>query len=109
MPWWLASLAANAAIITIEYLNRTSVDGLGGTLSRTWWLIALAQSFLFFAYNGAPSLMVAWVVFTIGNSLMRLVMAGTILNEPLSYLWAGAGVAAMSVASYCIKQATSGG
>lgn len=106
MPWWTISLIANAAIIATEYLNRTQPTQLDA-LRYTWLLIVIAQTCLYYSYNGAPSLMMAWVVFTIGNSAMRLAMAGTILGEPLKIHWAIVACVLMTSGAYCIKLATS--
>lgn len=106
MPWWMISLIANFAIITTEYINRTSPTQLDA-LKKTAILIVIAQTCLYYSYNGAPSLMMAWVVFTIGNSAMRLGMAGLILNEPLKLPWALLAVGLMTAGAWCIKLATS--
>ena len=105
IPWWIASLVANVSIITTEYINRTQPDLLSA-LSRTWPLIVVAQACLFFSYNGAPSLLMAWIVFTVGNSVIRLTMAGTVLGETFHVQWAVVGAILMALASFCIKRAT---
>lgn len=105
LPWWAISLLSNVAIIATEYLNRTQ-PSMQEALVRTWPLIVLAQVCLYFSYNRAPSLLVAWIMFSVGNSAMRLLMAGTVMHEPFHAPWAVAGAVLMMVASYCIKQAT---
>lgn len=107
IPWYFASIVASVSVITIEYFNRMS-GGLAEALPRTLPLIALAQVALFFSYNGAPTLLAAWIAFSVGSSVTRLTMAGAILDEPLHYTWAGLGAALMVAASYCIKKATAG-
>ena len=104
VPWWVISLISNVAIIATEYINRTS-PSIGAAVRKTWPLILLAQACLFFSYNRAPSLLAAWIVFTIGNSAMRLTMAATVLDEPLKLKWALAAAALMVAGSYCIKRA----
>ena len=106
VPWWLLSLVSNVAIIATEYLNRKQPTLLSAW-GRTWPLILVAQACLYFSYNRAPSLLTAWIVFTVGNSIIRLTMAGTVLGEPFKPHWAFAGAALMAVASYCVKMATS--
>lgn len=106
MPWWMISLISNFAIITTEYLNRTEPTQYEA-LKKTFILIVIAQTCLYYSYNGAPSLMMAWVVFTIGNSVMRLGMAGLVLNEPLKLPWAVLACLLMTTGAYCIKLATS--
>jgi len=105
IPWWAASLASNVAIIATEYINRTS-PSFGAAISKSWALILFAQVCLFISYNGAPSLLAAWVTFTVGNSFVRLVMASTVLGEPLRLPWAIVAAAFMAAGSYCIKRAT---
>ncbi len=106
MPWWIAtSLLANAAIISVEYLNRQQPD-LGSALMRTWPLIILAQVCLYFSWHYAPSLMVAWATFALGNSLMRLVMVGSALGEPMKMTWTVGGIALMMLGSYLVKVGT---
>lgn len=107
LPWWAVSLASNVAIIATEYVNRTSPT-LWGAWSRTWPLILVAQAGLWFSYRHAPSLLAAWIVFTCGNSAIRLLMAATVLGEPFRAPWALAGAALMVLASWCIKRATMG-
>ena len=103
--WAFASLLANATIIATEYLNRTQPTLLAAW-SRTWPLILVAQACLYFSYNRAPSLLMAWIVFTVGNSMMRLTMAYLFLKEPFHAQWAVGGALLMALASYCIKKAT---
>lgn len=107
-PWWVVSLASNAAIIRTEYLNRTA-PSFPAALVNTWPLILFAQACLFYSYNRAPSLLIAWVVFTTGNSAMRLIMARFFLDEPFRPAWALAAASLMIAGSYCIKMATTKG
>ena len=102
--WIVASLLSNFAIIGVEYLNRTS-PSLLTSWSRAWPLIFLGQLCLWYSYRHAPALFTAWIVFTIGNSLVRILMAATLLDEPLRLPWIVAAATAMIVGSYCIKQA----
>lgn len=105
VPWWAISLLSNIAIIATEYLNRTSPT-LPAAWSRSWPLILMAQAGLWFSYRHAPSLLGAWIVFTIGNSAVRLLMASTVLGEPFRPQWALLGAGLMVAASFCIKRAT---
>lgn len=107
LPWWAVSLISNVAIIATEYLNRTSPT-LWAAWSRTWPLILVAQAGLWFSYRHAPTLMVAWVVFTTGNSAIRLLMAATVLGEPFRPQWALLGAGCMVAGSFCVKRATMG-
>jgi multidrug transporter EmrE-like cation transporter len=107
LPWWfVASLMANVAINVIEFMNRTASHGTSfpQQLLLTWWLILVAQFGLFHAWKGAPSMMIAWAVFSSMNALMRLVSNHFFLGEPLS--WQGwAGVAVMFAGMYLVKTA----
>lgn len=105
LPFWAASIIANLAIIVCEYVNRTSAD-LPSALVRTWPLIVLAQVCLWAAWNGAPSLMIAWAVFFIGSSLARLLLVTTVLGEPIRLAYVLAGVAIMGLGSFVVKLGT---
>lgn len=108
MPWWIAaSVVANVAIIITEYLNR-STAGLGNALMHTWPFILTAQVCLYFAWRTAPSLLLVWAVFTLGNSIMRIAMVGLWLHEPLKWTWIVLGISLMFVGSYAIKMGTTG-
>lgn len=104
MTWWMASLLSNVAIIMVEYINRTATGGFISVLPKTFLLIILAQFCLFRAFNGAPHWMIAWVVFAVGNSLMRVVsvnfMAG---HEVANWYYTGGGCAVMMAGAYLVK------
>lgn len=74
IPTWVCwSLLANAMITFIEYVNRTGgYASFGAVLPHTGLLILIAQAGLFYAWRDASSMMLAWAVFTVGNSAMRL-------------------------------------
>lgn len=73
MPWYIAaSLLSNVCIIWIEHVNRGAVGGWVSALPQTWLPIIMAQWCLFHAFNGAPHWLTAWLVFVIGNSIMRV-------------------------------------
>lgn len=73
IPWWIASLVSNVAIIYTEYINRSTAGGWEHALPKTLGPIILAQFCLYIAFNQAPHWLAAWAFFTIGNSLMRVV------------------------------------
>ena len=104
MTWWVASLVSNACIVMVEYLNRTAPPGdLVAALKNTWPLIAVAQVCLFYSFNGAPHLMIAWLVFALGNSTMRMGMVYT-TGQPIgSWPLVLAGVTGMLACSYVLK------
>jgi hypothetical membrane protein len=104
--WWvIASVMANAAIIAVECLNRTQ-PSLGDAMVRTWPLIVLAQVGLYFSWHHAPHMMVAWLVFTVGNSIMRVIATTSVLGEPMKIWWVLLGIALMFAGSLAIKQGT---
>lgn len=105
MPWYLASLLANLCIIVVEYINRETVGGFSQALLRTFPFIFVAQWCLFTAWNGAPHWLTAWVVFAIGNSLMRVltvhVSAG---HEVTSWPLAALGIGGMLASALVVKE-----
>lgn len=105
MPWYAASIIANAAIMGVEYINRTTPDGVLHALSRSALLIAVAQVCLYYAFNGAPHWLMAWAVFVLGNAGMRVCMvylgAG---HEVASWNFVLAGTTIMLVGTFIIKK-----
>jgi hypothetical protein len=110
MPVWvLFSLMSNAAIQWVEYLNRTSTAaGFVQQLTWTWPLILVAQWGLFETWRGAPHVLAAWLVFTVGNCVMRLLMSRFILGESFQW-WGLLGVAGMMASAWVVKEALSYG
>lgn len=105
MPWWVWSIVANLAINVIEFLNRTGGFATPLVAFRTTGpLIILAQVGLFYAWKGAPSMMLAWACFSAMNSLMRLVSNHYFVGEPLS-VQGWAGCALMFAGMYVVKTA----
>lgn len=105
LPWWLASLVANVAIIATEYLNRTAPGGWTSVLPQTAPLIIVAQWCLFVTWRDAPHWLVAWIGFAVGSSVMRLVavrFAGD--DEVENWPLVAACVAGMLACSYGLKR-----
>ncbi len=104
MTWWIASLISNVSIILTEYLNRTGDGNWVSVLPKTLPLIILAQWCLFRAFNGAPNWMIAWMMFTIGNAIMRVIavnfMAG---HEVGNWYYTLCGVSVMIAGSFLVK------
>ena len=106
MPWYVASLLANVAIIATEYLNRI---GAGPSwirvLPKTLPFIAAAQYGLFVAFSQAPSWLAGWAFFTVGNSIMRVAavhaMAG---HEVASWPHAALGIGVMMAGAFLVKE-----
>lgn len=104
MSWIFFSLLANAAIISVEYLNRSGSGAWLSVLPRTLPLIIVAQYSLFRAWNGSPHWLQAWVVFTIGNSIVRVLAVRTFaLGEVGSWPLAIGGVAVMMLGGFLVK------
>ena len=103
MTWWAASIIANLSISVVEYLNRTGgYENFSTALLHTFPFIAAAQLGLFYCWRDAPSFMLAWCTFTVGNSLLRMVSAQFLVGEPLSW-YTVAGVSTMFLGTYFIK------
>lgn len=107
LPWYLASLIANVAIIATEYLNRNATGGWTSVLPQTAPLIIVAQWCLFLAFNGAPHWLMAWAVFTIGNSLMRVATVGLTAGEIASYPHVLLGIVIMVGGAFLLKEGLS--
>ena len=104
--WFAASLLANVSINIIEYLNRVCPPDRGflGQLMYTGPLIFVAQLGLFYAWKGAPSMILAWACFSSMNALMRLVSNHFFVNEPLN-VQGWVGCACMFLGMYIVKTA----
>lgn len=103
--WVFWSLVSNAAIMAVEYLNRYhSSDGWLHTLQWTALPIILAQFGLYKAWSGAPHFLAAWLVFTLGNSAMRLSLVHWGTEESFAW-WGTVGVALMLGGAYVVKEA----
>ena len=103
MPWWVASILANVCIATIEYMNRVGgFPDFGRAVMTTWPLIIIAQLGLFYAWRDAPSFMFAWAFFALGNSILRVISAQYLIQEPSSWLTL-TGVAVIFVGAALVK------
>lgn len=101
--WWIAALVANANIAVVEYLNRTAgYPTFWDAVLRTGPFILVAQAGLYYCWRGAPSFMMAWAFFTVGNMVMRLLSNHYLVGERLTIV-GYAGVALMLLAGQLIK------
>jgi hypothetical protein len=105
-PWaWVVfSLASNACIIVTEYINRSAKGGWGEVILQTAPLIIVAQYCLFRAFNGSSHWFTAWVVFTLGNAVLRT--GGVALLSPeevTSWTRVSLGIVGMFAYSYLVK------
>ena len=104
LPWWLASLMSNVAIIYIEYMNRSTTSGWLSVLSYTFLPICFAQWCLFRGFNGAPHWLIAWTVFALGNTAMRIVAVQTLAgHEVKSWTYTMSGVTVILLGSWLVK------
>lgn len=105
MAWWVASVISNVAIISTEYLNRNGTGGWVSVLPQTFPLIVVAQWCLYHTFNNAPHWFMAWAVFTIGNSAMRLAAVGVFGEKVGNWPLAISSVAIMICAALMMKTA----
>lgn len=89
--WVLTSVLANVLIMIIEFHYRTMVFSPQVFL-RLVPLVVLMQLCLWYTWHQASSLMLAWAVFTAGNTVLRLVS---------SYVLVGEGVSVSTVLGVC--------
>lgn len=83
MQWWMAGIIANICIAIVEYLNRKGgFNGFLEALPYTIWFIFIAQWGLYTSWRHAPSMLIAWVWFTAGNNIIRLLSAYWLVGEP---------------------------
>jgi hypothetical protein len=105
VPWWVAGLLANIAICGVEYFNRTRGAGGGGWLTVlpfTFPFIVLGQWALYRSWNGAPTMMVAWMYFTLGNNVIRLASSYWLVGERFGWQ-VPVGCAVMFAGSWLVK------
>jgi hypothetical protein len=107
VPWYCWGILANVFIALIEYQNRVGgSSSYLGTLQTTWWMIFVAQCGLFYAWRCAPSMMLAWAAFTLGNTVVRMVSVQWAVHEPPSWATIG-GVAVMVLGAFMVKAGSS--
>lgn len=103
MSWWAWAFVANAAIMVIEYLNRTA--GFATPLHAfrvTLPMILVGQVGLFYCWRDAPQMLQAWMVFTLGNCVLRLASVTWAVGEVPSFTTL-AGVALMMAGGALVK------
>jgi len=95
---------AVTSISGIEYISRTT-DGVWLALIKSAPLVAVSQYCLYYIFSNGPSVMGAWIVFTIAMSVSRMVNSTFVLKEDLDSCWLVAGIVMMTLSGLCIKQA----
>jgi uncharacterized membrane protein HdeD (DUF308 family) len=92
----------------VEFINRTTPGGWLHALPRSALLIVVAQWCLYRCWNGAPHWMIAWVLFALVNSIMRVALVYFVSGENVNNWWhVLAGVATMLLGSFLIKEGLS--
>jgi len=101
--WVLWSLLANVSALLVEYVNRKDMFGgfLAG-LPYTIWPMVVIQVALYYSFKTAPTYMMAAMVFTVGNAVLRVVSNSMFVNEELNWM-IGLGVAGMVVSGIVVK------
>jgi len=101
--WMFWGIVANLAICFIETVNHTNKAGnWAGTLLWTALPILVCQWALYRLFAGAPTLLVAWIIFTIGNSLFRVLSQSWWMGNPVTP-WQIAGISIMIAGAYLVK------
>ena len=87
-----------------EYTARTA-ETFGSYIGEVWTFLLLGQFCLYILFNTAPSVMVAWLSFTLTMSAMRVANSYFILDEGLDMRFVCASAALMLAAAITLKQA----
>jgi len=94
MHWVMTAFMACSGIQVVEYLNRTmGHTGWARVLLWTCVPIVFSQWSLWMTWKNAPSLMMAWIYFTVINSIMRLGTSYMAGETPNLYTYAGVALA----------------
>ena len=96
--WILAGLLANVGIMFVEYINRTQDGNFFQVLPVTIGPIMIAQFGLWYSWSHAPSMMLAWICFTVGNNTLRIANS-YLVGEPFNVFYA-AGLS-LAIAGAC--------
>ena len=107
MHWVAWSLVANVAIIGLEYMYRM-VD------YRSFWdglphfvlPILATQLALYYMFKDAPSYLLAWAAFTVGNTVLRLMSNHWFIGDKMNWMIM-AGVSVIVLGTFLIKEGQS--
>ncbi len=105
MAWWVYCIIANVAIIATESLNVRASGSWVSVLPQTAPLILIAQFSLFKSFNEAPHWFLAWAVFTVGNSIMRVTAVGLFGEKVANWPLAFGAIAIMMGGAFLMKTA----
>ena len=102
--WVVACLISNVAIMAVEYINRVTPGGWHHAIPKTVLLIIVAQWALYTAWSQAPHWFSAWIVFSLGNTVMRIVAVHLGASDEVgSWPYVLAGIALMVCGSLIVK------
>jgi len=97
-------LIASVCLTKLEYSSRVT-DSFGEYIVEAWPFIAMGQFCLYILFHTAPSVMVAWLMFTLTMSAMRIANSYFILDEGLDMRFVCASAVLMLAAALTLKQA----
>lgn len=104
IPWWAFAVLANLAVILQEWVFRSSPT-YAKALVVTLPFMVLANYCLYRTFSGASAWLLAWVVFTLGNSSMRVAsVALTSQHEVRHWATVILGIAIMLCGAYLLKK-----
>jgi hypothetical protein len=99
-------MIAVVCISSIEYISRTTAS-MPNAMLKSAPFVMVSQVCLYYVFSNGPSVMGAWLVFSLAMSAARMVNSIFILQEGLNPCWLAGGITCMVVAAYCMKQAHS--
>ena len=103
MHWIAYSILANVFIAFIEYINHAAgKPNFGSALLITGIPILICQYALYRAFSGANSMFMAWMVFTVGNSLCCVISVKLFVHQPISH-YQLLGISVIILGGYLIK------
>jgi len=101
-----AVFVAVLGISTVEYISRTT-DTMPEAMLKMAPFVVISQMCLYHIFNNGPSIMGAWLIFSLAMSAGRIINSVFVLQEGLNPFWLVAGVSCMIVAAYCMTRAHS--
>lgn len=105
LPWWACSILANVCLVGMEYQFRTVGGGFLQLVREAWWIMIPGQYFLYYAYNGAPHWMVAWLVFVTGSAACRVFYVNLFAgHEVMHWSYVAVGMALVLLGGGIVKR-----
>jgi hypothetical protein len=106
IPWWAWSLLSNVCVTAVECLNHGAGRGSSWieVLPKTGPFILLMQYCLYRAWSGGDHLLMVWVVFALGNAIMRVAAVRLLFHTEIgSWPLITLGTALIVAGSYAIN------